>query len=311
MALKTAKEYMDSLRQLKENLYVLGEKAENWVDHPIIRPSINAVAMTYKLAHEPESEDLAVTQSMLTGKKVNRFNSLFKSPEDMVKKIKLQREMGQRTACCFQRCVGMDGINAVFSTTYEIDEKHGTDYHQRFRKWLTNVQREDLCINDRRRADRRRPPGRFRCHPQRGRRLEFRELFLRGYMVQLLGQSCGEPRMGRACHARLPAYGSRSRDAPVGRGGTDGADQLPGSDDHLHDDLLRSRFRSLRQRREVGADSNSLRRMGLSAYVFTVVVAALPIRSFRMAVALPLIYEGSTDASSTVKRFGYMADDRR
>jgi 4-hydroxybutyryl-CoA dehydratase/vinylacetyl-CoA-Delta-isomerase len=146
MALKTANEYIESLRKLKLNLYLFGEKVDNWVDNRIIRPSINAIAMTYKLAHEPESKDLATTISMLTGEKVNRFNSLFKSPEDMVKKVKLQREMGQRTACCFQRCVGMDAINAVFSTTYEIDQKYGTEYHQRFRKWLKYGQENDLCV---------------------------------------------------------------------------------------------------------------------------------------------------------------------
>jgi len=146
MPLKTAKEYIDSLRTLKLNLYLFGEKVENRVDNPIIRPATNAVIMTYKLAHEPESEELATTNSMLTGEKVNRFNALYKSPDDMVKKIKLQRRLGQRTACCFQRCVGMDAINAVFSTTYEIDQKYGTEYHQRFRKWLTYIQEGDLCI---------------------------------------------------------------------------------------------------------------------------------------------------------------------
>jgi 4-hydroxybutyryl-CoA dehydratase/vinylacetyl-CoA-Delta-isomerase len=144
--LKTAREYVESLRKLKLNVYLLGEKVEDPVDNPIIKPSMNAVAMTYKMAHDPKTRDLATTDSMLTGKKVNRFVSLFKSPEDMVAKVKLQRELGQRTACCFQRCVGMDGINATFSTTYEIDEKYGTDYHQRFRKWLEYVQENDLCV---------------------------------------------------------------------------------------------------------------------------------------------------------------------
>jgi len=144
--LMTAKEYMDSLRQLRLNLYLLGEKVDNWVDNPIIRPSINAIAMTYKLAHEPETKALATTDSMLTGKKVNKFNALFKSTDDLVNKVKFQRILGQRTACCFQRCVGMDGINAVFSTTYEIDQKHGTEYHQRFREWLKKMQENDLCI---------------------------------------------------------------------------------------------------------------------------------------------------------------------
>lgn len=146
MAIKTAAQYIESLRKLKLDLYLLGEKVTNWVDNPIIRPSINAIAMTYKVAHEPESEALATAKSTLSGQKVSKFNSLFTSTDDLVNKIKLQRILGQRTACCFQRCVGMDGINAVYSTTYEIDQKHGTRYHERFKEWLKYVQENDLCI---------------------------------------------------------------------------------------------------------------------------------------------------------------------
>ncbi len=89
--LMTAKDYLDSLRQRKINLYLFGEKVENYVDNPITRPSINAVAMTYKLAHEPKTKALATTKSTLTGKKINRFNALFKSTDDMVSKVKLRR----------------------------------------------------------------------------------------------------------------------------------------------------------------------------------------------------------------------------
>ena len=146
MALKTAQQYIDSLRSMKSDVWLFGEKVENFVDHPVIRPSINAIAMTYKVAHEPEWEELATTTSSLTGEKINRFSALFMSCEDMVKKVKLQRMLGQRTGCCFQRCVGMDAINAVYSTTFEIDEKHGTKYHDRFKEWLKYIQQNDLCV---------------------------------------------------------------------------------------------------------------------------------------------------------------------
>ena len=53
MALMTAKEYIESLRKLKTRVYMFGEKIDNWVDHPMIRPSINCVAMTYALAQNP------------------------------------------------------------------------------------------------------------------------------------------------------------------------------------------------------------------------------------------------------------------
>ena len=133
----TAKEYIESLRELKTRVYMFGEKIENWVDHPMIRPSINCVAMTYGLACDPRYEDLMTATSSLTGKKINRFTHLHQSTDDLIKKVKMQRLLGQKTASCFQRCVGMDAFNAVFSTTYETDEKYGTHYHENFKQFLT------------------------------------------------------------------------------------------------------------------------------------------------------------------------------
>ena len=75
--LKTAKQYIESLKERKLNLYLLGEKVEDWVNNPIIKPSMNAVAMTYKMAHDPKTKEMATAKSMLTGKIINRFNSLF------------------------------------------------------------------------------------------------------------------------------------------------------------------------------------------------------------------------------------------
>ena len=124
MALMTAKEYIESLRERKTRVYMFGEKIENWVDHPIIRPSINCVSMTYGLAQDPRYADLMTATSNLTGHKINRFSHLHQSTEDLVKKVKMQRLLGQKTASCFQRCVGMDAFNAVYSTTFEIDEKY-------------------------------------------------------------------------------------------------------------------------------------------------------------------------------------------
>ena len=130
MALMTAKEYIESLRRLKTRVYLFGEQIHNWVDHPMIRPSINCVAMTYALAQDPRYEELMTAVSSLTGHKINRFTHLHQSPEDLVKKVKMQRLLGQKTASCFQRCVGMDAFNAVFSTTFEVDEQYGTHYHK-------------------------------------------------------------------------------------------------------------------------------------------------------------------------------------
>ena len=143
----TAKEYIDSLRKLNTRVYMFGEKIDNWVDHPMIRPSINCVAMTYALAQDPQYEELMTATSSLTGRKINRFTHLHQSADDLVKKVKMQRLLGQKTASCFQRCVGMDAFNAVYSSTYEIDEKYGTHYHENFKKFLIYVQDNDLTVD--------------------------------------------------------------------------------------------------------------------------------------------------------------------
>ena len=57
-------------------IYLLGEKVDDYVNHPIIRPSINSMAMTYELAQQPEYEDLMLATSHLTGEKINRFTHI-------------------------------------------------------------------------------------------------------------------------------------------------------------------------------------------------------------------------------------------
>ena len=147
MAMMTGAQYEESLRKLKLKVYLQGELVTNVVDHPIIRPSMNSVKATYELAQMPEYEDLMTTTSSLTGKKINRFCHLHQSTDDLIKKVKMQRLLGQKTSACFQRCVGMDAINAVDSVTFEMDAKLGTKYHDRFNKFLLNMQEQDWTVD--------------------------------------------------------------------------------------------------------------------------------------------------------------------
>ena len=48
MALMTGKEYVESIRKMNMQVYMFGEKVENPVDHPILRPSLNSVRMTWR-----------------------------------------------------------------------------------------------------------------------------------------------------------------------------------------------------------------------------------------------------------------------
>ena len=140
-------EYVKSLKEKNMDVYVMGEKVEDTITHPIIEPSLNSVGMTYEMAQEEEYEELMTATSSLTGKIINRFTHIHQSTDDLIKKVKMQRLLGQKTASCFQRCVGMDAANAMFSTTFECDQAHGTNYHERFTKYWEMVQENDWVVD--------------------------------------------------------------------------------------------------------------------------------------------------------------------
>ena len=146
MPLKTSEEYLESIKR-PLNLYMFGEKVREFWNHPIIKPSINSVMKIYELAQIEEYEDLMTAKSHMTGEKINRFTHIHQSIEDLIKKVQMQRLLGQKTACCFQRCVGFDGANALYSVTYEMDKKNGSDYHERFKKYWIEVQNQDLMVD--------------------------------------------------------------------------------------------------------------------------------------------------------------------
>ena len=122
------------------------QRIEDVTTHPATAPHVRAAAMTYSLVNDEEHRDLATAVSHLTGNVISRFTHIHQDRDDLLKKIKLLRVLGQKTGTCFQRCVGFDGINSVYSVTCEIDRKHGTDYFERFQKWLMYIQEENLMV---------------------------------------------------------------------------------------------------------------------------------------------------------------------
>jgi len=139
-------QYKDSLRKIHPTVYYMGEKIESVIEHPMTRPHVNSAAMTYELANDPLYENLMTAKSHLTGKKINRFTHIHQSKDDLVNKVKMMRMIAQKTGTCYQRCVGLDAINATFITTFNMDKEYGTEYHKRLLKWLEFIQENDFMV---------------------------------------------------------------------------------------------------------------------------------------------------------------------
>ena len=104
----TAEDYIASLRGRRMNVFFMGERVPEPADHPVIFPSINAMAETYRLASE--RPDFGGVHTPIAGLRTNRFLHVPTAADDLVAKHEMQRELGRRTGTCFQRCVGLDAI---------------------------------------------------------------------------------------------------------------------------------------------------------------------------------------------------------
>ncbi len=147
MGIKTREEYIESIRQMNPTAYMFGERLTNIVDNPRLKAGIEATAATYEVAELEEFRDLVITHSPLIDEPVNRFTLPPGSIEDLVARVKLNRALANRVGTCHQRCTGLDCISTLAITTYDVDQKHATHYHENFTNFLKYFQKNDLTSN--------------------------------------------------------------------------------------------------------------------------------------------------------------------
>ncbi len=146
MAVMTEQQYRESLAKLHPRAYILGEKVDNVYEHPLISHMLNSVARTYALANDPEGKEYLVTKSDLIDEEVTRFVKFYTSVDDLLAKIKMLKFLAQRIGGCYMRCTGMDAMSAAGVEIYRCDQKYGTEYFERFKKFVTMVQQHDYAV---------------------------------------------------------------------------------------------------------------------------------------------------------------------
>ena len=146
MAIKTAKQYYQSLNNLHPTAYILGEKVENVFEHPLISQMTASVAKTYELENDKEGKGYLVIQSDLINEEVSRFVKFYRSADDLLAKVRMLKYIAQRIGGCYMRCTGMDAINAVGIEVYNCDQKYGTKYWLRLLEFINNIQKNDFAV---------------------------------------------------------------------------------------------------------------------------------------------------------------------
>ncbi|MFC1852539.1 4-hydroxyphenylacetate 3-hydroxylase N-terminal domain-containing protein [candidate division CSSED10-310 bacterium] len=137
-----------SLQKMKPNVYKFGQLVENPVEDPRTCRTIEGHAQIFEAAHDPRYQDIVTTISHLTGKRVSRYLSVIQSPEDMFMNSRMKRLIFNLTGTCTGgRCAGWNTFNALWSTTWDMDQDLGTDYHQRLKNWLIDAQERDITLS--------------------------------------------------------------------------------------------------------------------------------------------------------------------
>ncbi len=149
MGLRTGKEYREDLKKGERTIYAFGERIKgDWTSHPLIKPVIDSMCLSFDMANDPNYQDMMTKISPLIGERISRYTQIHETPEDYRGRLLTNRElMFRHGACVASRCAGSHALNAVYSITYEMDEKLGTNYHKRFVDFLKEVQKKDLAIS--------------------------------------------------------------------------------------------------------------------------------------------------------------------
>lgn len=146
--MKTSKEYKESLRKMRPNIYKFGELIKDVTTHPATRRSIEGHGQIFDAAAKPEFKDILTTTSHLTGKPISRYLSIIQGPEDMIANVRMKRLMFNLTGTCTGgRCAGFNAINAMWATTYDMDKDQGTQYHKTLKNWLLDAQQRDITLS--------------------------------------------------------------------------------------------------------------------------------------------------------------------
>ncbi len=146
MAVRTREEYIESLRRQRPKVYMAGEKVDNIVDHPAFQAGINNAAVTFELGHDPKYQELATVMSPLIGERISRYTQVYQDEGDAIATVKLARGLADYLCPCSYRCLTSNQVNAAWALSYDIDQKHNTEYHQRVVNIVEEIQRNDWIL---------------------------------------------------------------------------------------------------------------------------------------------------------------------
>jgi aromatic ring hydroxylase len=113
MGIKTSEEYLESLKKLKPEVYIGGEKIDNVVNSKYFKIPLEEMCKFYDWASDPEKEKDFSFWSSVINEKVSFWTHMRETPDDVRKLIETLKTNNARHFCsmcidygakCFMGC---------------------------------------------------------------------------------------------------------------------------------------------------------------------------------------------------------------
>lgn len=144
--MKNGAQYRKSLQKLNQNLFKWGKHIKDVTRNTATKLHVDAIAACYDAAFEPEQSHIFTATSHLSGKPAHRWNTLMRTPEDVLANARMKRTQFHRTGACHgATCAGWTMLNALWAVTWEIDKATGSDYHRRLQEYFKFLEKNSLA----------------------------------------------------------------------------------------------------------------------------------------------------------------------
>lgn len=147
MGLRTPEQYVASLRDGRTVFYK-GERVRDVTEHPVIQVAIDHASIDYRMAEDPTWRGLATVQDDDTGQIISRYYQLPKTGDDLLKRSALIEQATRlgRTLVVLIKEIGTDALFALHILAKQMDDKLGTQYLERVRRYHAYCRDNDLAL---------------------------------------------------------------------------------------------------------------------------------------------------------------------
>ena len=146
MALRTAKQYIESLRDGRV-VYVQGMKVADVTTHPNMKITVDHCANVFELQADPKYRDLFTVEE--NGERISRYFAFPKTPVELEKRrqmIDTHTTLG-RGQLNLTKAIGSDALMAATVVAHQMKEKLGKpEYSQRLEEYVKWVKKHDPTI---------------------------------------------------------------------------------------------------------------------------------------------------------------------